>query len=262
MVVSSRNVTAPGWDGAFAGRVALVTGAQQGIGRMCAAALAAAGADVAVNWLDDEAEAEATATMVRQHGRQALLVRGDVSDVVRAAAMVQEVRGRFGRLDVLVNNAGIFPRASFLEITEAEWDKVLAVNLKGAAFCAQAAARVMIDCGGGAIVNITSQALRGSPRGAHYSATKAGLVGLTRTMALELAPYGIRVNAVAPGLVDTAQPRGGHSEEKLAEIAGTIPLRRMGEAREVSDAVVFLCSDRSSFITGELLHVNGGSYMA
>lgn len=240
-----------------------MTGAQQGIGRAAAVALAAAGADVVINWLDDQNAGAEVAAAVRGHGRNALLAQADVADVRQSAAMVAKAVSHFGHLDILVNNAGIFPRMPFLDMTEALWDSVLAVNLKGAAFCSQAAARGMADAKrGGAIVNMTSQAVRGSPRGAHYSSSKAGLLGLTRTMALELAPYRIRVNAVAPGLIDTAQPRGGYSEEGLAGLVASIPLGRIGLSTEVADAIVFLCSDASSFMTGELLHVNGGAYMA
>ncbi len=247
----------------LAGRVALVTGAQQGIGRAAARALAAAGADVAGTWRDDAAAAAATEAEVRAAGRQAFLVRADIADVAESARMVEAVLRRFGRLDILVNNAGIFPRAPFLEMTEALWDGVHSVNLKGAAFCAQAAARAMIAGGaGGAIVNMASMAVRGSPRGAHYSASKAGLVGLTRAMALELAPHRIRVNAIAPGLIDTAQPRQGSTEEGLAALAAAIPLGRIGQAAEIADAVVFLASDGAAFMTGEVVHINGGAYMA
>lgn len=245
------------------GKVALVTGAQQGIGRSVAAVLAAAGAAVVINWLDDEAEALETAGVVEHWGGKSLLLRADISDVGAIADMVDRAVSSLGAIDILVNNAGIFPRVPFLDMTESVWDQVFAVNLKAAAFCSQAVARQMVKSGsGGSIVNMSSSAVRGSPRGAHYSATKAGLLGLTRTTALELAPHGIRVNAVAPGLIDTAQPRGGYQEEQLSEMTNNIPLKRMGKPTEIADAVLFLASESSSFVTGELIHVNGGAYMA
>ena len=254
-------MTAP--DAMLAGRAALVTGAQQGIGRAVAIALAQAGADVAINWLDDEAAARVTERAVLDAGRQAILIRADVGDLAAGARMVAAAAARFGRLDILVNNAGIFPRTPFLDLTEALWDSVHGINLKGAAFLGQAAARAMIAAGaGGAIVNMSSQALRGSLLGVHYSASKAGLIGLTRGMALELAPHRIRVNAVAPGLVDTAQPRFGMTEAAIAQAGTAIPLGRIGRPAEIAEAVLFLASDRSSFMTGEVMQVNGGAYMA
>ena len=248
--------------GPLDGCVALVTGAQQGIGAASAIALAQAGADVAISWLDDRAAAQTVAEAVERAGRGALLVRADVADTAASAAMVDAVMARFGRLDILVNNAGIFPRAAFLDLTQAMWDNVHAVNLRGAAFCAQAAAKAMIAGGGGSIVNLASQAVRGSVLGAHYSASKAGLLGLTRSMALELAPYRIRVNAIAPGLVDTAQPRGGSTEAELLAQGAALPLGRLGQAVDIANAVVFLASDLSAFMTGEVMQINGGGYMA
>ncbi len=245
------------------GRVALVTGAQQGIGAASAVALAVAGADVAVNWLDDEAAAQEVAAAVQRAGRQAMLVRADVADLGASAAMVQAVMERFGRLDILVNNAGIYPRMAFLDLTAAVWDGVHGVNLRGAAFCAQAAAKAMIAGGaGGAIINLSSQSIRGAVLGVHYSASKSGLIGLTRSMALELAPHRIRVNAIAPGLIDTAQPRGGNTDEEIAAIGASLPLGRVGQASDIANAVVFLASEASGFMTGEVMQVNGGGYMA
>jgi NAD(P)-dependent dehydrogenase (short-subunit alcohol dehydrogenase family) len=245
------------------GKVALVTGAQQGIGRATAVALARDGADVGVNYLDDRAAAERVAAEIREAGRGAALVQGDVSRAGDAAAMVDQVARELGGLDVLVNNAGIFPRVDFLRMTEAEWDRVLEVNLKGTFLCAQAAARRMVDAGrGGAIVNLSSVAMRGTPLGVHYSASKAGVVGLTRAMALALAPHRIRVNAIAPGLTDTAQPRHGHSEAELVELGRQTPLEgRMARPEEIARVAVFLASEEAGWLTGQTLHVNGGTFM-
>jgi len=178
--------------------------------------------------------------------------------------MVSAAEQGLGPADILVNNAGVFPRVPFLEMTEHDWDQVLDVNLKGSCFCAQYVAKAMVAAGRqGAIINIASgAALRGSPRGAHYVASKGGMLSLTRAMALELAPYRIRVNAIAPGLTDTAQPRYGSSEAEIAEMARAIPLGRMAQPDDIARAAVFLASDNAGFVTGQTLHVNGGSYLA
>jgi NAD(P)-dependent dehydrogenase (short-subunit alcohol dehydrogenase family) len=244
------------------GKVALVTGAQQGIGRGIALAFAHEGADIAVNYLDDLAAAEAVMGEVRATGRRATLVQADVARPAEVKTMVTRARQALGGLDVLVNNAGVYPRVPFLEMREADWDLVLDVNLKGGFFCAQAAAQTMVDGGQpGAIINLASQAIRGAVRGVHYSASKGGVVAMTRAMALELAPYRIRVNAIAPGLTDTAQPRYGNSEAELAAMASAVPLGRMAQPDDIAAVAVFLASDDARHVTGQTVHVNGGSYM-
>jgi NAD(P)-dependent dehydrogenase (short-subunit alcohol dehydrogenase family) len=244
------------------GRVALVTGAQQGIGRATAVALARAGADVALNYLDDRAATEKAASEIRAMGRRALLVQADISRAAEVDAMVAAVGQGLGVPDILVNNAGVYPRSPFLELAEREWDFVLGVNLKGSFLCAQAVARALVAAGRrGVIINIASQAIRGAPLGVHYTASKGGVVAMTRAMALALAAHGIRVNAVAPGTTDTAQPRYEHNEAAMAEISRAVPLGHMAAPEDIADVIVFLASDAARHITGETVHANGGSYM-
>src|SRR5215468_8922780 len=244
------------------GKVVLVTGAQQGIGRAMAREFAAAGADVAINWLDDDGAAQRVAHEVCTQGRRAILVQADVSRIEQVKAMVLAAQEGLGPIDTLINNAAVFPRVPFLEMTEDDWDHVLDVNLKGSCFCAQYVAKAMVAAGRqGSIINIASgAALRGSPRGVHYVASKGGVLSLTRALALEVAPHRIRVNAIAPGLTDTAQPRYGSSEAELAEMSRAIPFGRMARPEEIARAAVFLASDDAGFVTGQTLHVNGGSY--
>lgn len=252
----------------LAGKVALVTGAQQGIGRAIALAFAEAGADIAVNWLDDEAAARSAAEAIVARGRRAVTIQADMANLSEVREMVLATVAELDGIDILVNNAGVFPRVDFLTMQESDWDFVHNVNLRGAAFCAQAAARAMIAAGragtpAGAIVNITSgAAFRGSPRGVHYVASKGGIVSMTRQMALELAPHKIRVNAIAPGLTDTAQPRYGSTEEEIAALGDANPLGRIAQPEDIARAAVFLASDQAGFVTGHCLHVNGGSYLS
>jgi NAD(P)-dependent dehydrogenase (short-subunit alcohol dehydrogenase family) len=249
-------------DQRCAGKIVLVTGAQRGIGRAIAVRFAEAGADVALNYLDDKAGAEAGAAEVRGLGRRAVTIAADVSRPEDARRLVADAERALGPIDVLVNNAGIFPRTAFLELAEATWDTVLDTNLKATFICSQEAARRMVAAKRpGAIINISSGApYRGSMRATAYMASKLGIVGLTRGMARELAPQGIRVNAIAPGVTNTAMPRLGNSEEGLAALARSNPTGRLAEPEDIADVVVFLATDAARHLIGQLIHVNGGEY--
>jgi NAD(P)-dependent dehydrogenase (short-subunit alcohol dehydrogenase family) len=247
------------------GKRSLVTGAQQGIGRAAVLALARAGAHVAINWFEGQAAAEELAMEVRGLQRRAVTVQGDVSKSADVTHFVEEAHRALGGIDILINNAGVFPRSPFLELTEAEWDHVLDVNLKGSFLVAQAVARKMVTDGTkGAIVNISSSSVRGHVLGVHYSASKNGIIGITRSMALALAPHGIRVNAVAPGMVPTdmqsfAKMEAGEALKRMAATLGIQALQRMAAPDDIGAVVAFLASDEARWITGDTLRVDGGS---
>jgi 3-oxoacyl-[acyl-carrier protein] reductase len=246
------------------GKIVLVTGAQQGIGRAVALRFAQEGADVALNFLDDEPAAEAVAARLTALGRRCRTIGADISKPEEARRLVATAERDLGPVDVLVNNAGIFPRAAFLDLTEDLWDAVLDTNLKGSFVCAQEVARRMVGAGRpGVIINLSSGApYRGSLRATAYMASKLGIVGLTRAMARELAPHRIRVNAVAPGVTNTAMPRLGNTEAGLAELAQRMPTGRIAEPEDIADAIVLLATDDARHIIGQLIHVNGGDYLA
>jgi 3-oxoacyl-[acyl-carrier protein] reductase len=246
------------------GKVVLVTGAQQGIGRAVALRIAQEGADVVLNFLDDKPAAEAGAAQITALGRRCCIVQGDIARPAEVRQLVATAEHDLGPIDVLVNNAGIFPRAPFLELTEETWDAVLDTNLKGTFVCAQEVARRMVQAQRpGVIINLASGApYRGSLRATAYMASKLGIVGLTRGMARELAPQRIRVNAVAPGVTNTAMPRLGNTEEGLAALARQLPAGRLAEPEDIADVIVFLATDDARHIIGQLIHVNGGDYLA
>jgi len=244
-------------DYRLTGKVAVVTGAGAGIGRGLAQGLSRQGAKLALADLDKVALLETAAALECQE--PPLLKALDVSDGAAIQAFTQEVQARFGPADILISNAGIYPRCLLLEMSEEEWDRVLEVNLKGAFLLVRNFGPAMAERGGGRIVVMSSSAgFGGSAQGVHYSASKAGLIGFVKALAVELAPYQITVNAIAPGLTDTAQPRYGLSEAEITARVQAIPLGRIGTAEDVVQAALWLASEAASYITGQTIHVNGG----
>jgi len=244
----------------FDGRVAVITGAAQGIGAACAERLAAAGAAVAL-WDVAAEPGEALAARLVAAGGRAKYVGCNVARKAEVDAALAATLGAFGRVDMLVNNAGIFRAADFLEITEADWDAVIGVNLTGAFLVGQAVARAMAARGGGAIVNMSSvNGVLAIPSIASYNVSKGGIDQLTRVMALALADRDIRVNAVAPGTIATelAQRAVLGSEDAKQRIMSRTPMRRLGEPREIADVVAYLLSDAASYVTGEIVYADGG----
>jgi len=238
-------------------KVALVTGAARGIGLATAKRFLAEGWRVAL--LDIEGELLRAAVATLKNDADTLALACDVSDASGVAAAIAAIVSRFGRLDALVNNAGVAVFAPVLETSEADWSRIMAVNLTGPFLCTKAAAPVMREHGGGAIVNITSiSAVRASTLRSAYGTSKAGLAHLTRQLAVELASLGIRVNGVAPGPVETAMAKAVHTPEIRADYHDAIPLNRYGLEEELAEAIFFLCSDRASYITGQILAVDGG----
>ena len=244
----------------LAGKVALVTGGNTGIGRAVVLAFADEGADVAVGWLTRAPEAESLADAVRARGRRCHLVKADVTREDDVTAMMAEVYAILGPLDVLVNNAGIQKPQPITEMGVEDWDPMMAVHLRGAFLCSREAARQMIPRRSGRIINVCSQlGYIGRERYTAYSTAKGGLIAFTRALAKELAPHGILVNGVAPGLVDTGFDPLPDSVK--AAHAASLPLKRLGTPEEMTSAFVFLASDEGRYYCGQLLHPNGGEIM-
>ena len=246
----------------FKDQVALVTGAQRGIGKAVAEAFAREEARVILNDICDEADLVKTAKALSTYEGQCVAMRGDVSQFDQVQDMISRIEKQFQRLDILVNNAGIIRRGSIETVSEAEWDQVMAVNLKGTFNCCKAAADVMIKQRSGKIVNVSSIAgkLGDITSAPGYGPSKAGMDSLTKTLAIQLAAYSINVNGVAPHAIETDMS-AEWSDEKRKAIIASIPLKRLGQPQEVASAVLFLVSEKAGFITGEILDVNGGFLM-
>jgi 3-oxoacyl-[acyl-carrier protein] reductase len=243
------------------GKVALVTGASRGIGREIALEFAREGADVAVNYAGSEEKAREVAEEIKAMGREAFLVQCDVSNSQAVQDMIKSVVDHFGGIDILVNNAGITRDNLILRMKEEEWDAVINTNLKGVFLCTKAAARAMMKKRSGRIINISSiVGITGNLGQANYVAAKSGVIGLTKTTAKEFASRGITVNAIAPGFISTDMTEDLPEEAKEAMLK-QIPLARMGEPKEIARVALFLASPDSSYMTGQILRVDGGMGM-
>ncbi|KIL73537.1 3-oxoacyl-[acyl-carrier-protein] reductase [Bacillus badius] len=243
------------------GKAALVTGASRGIGREIALELARAGADVAVNYSGSEAKANEVVEEIKALGRKAVAIQCNVADSDSVAEMVKQTTEAFGKVDILINNAGITRDNLLMRMKEQEWDDVINTNLKGVFLCTKAVTRPMMKQRSGRIINVASiVGVSGNPGQANYTAAKAGVIGLTKTTAKELASRGITVNAIAPGFIATDMTDALPEEAKSAML-GQIPLGYFGDPADIAKAAVFLASEDSKYITGQTLHIDGGMVM-
>lgn len=243
------------------GKVALVTGASRGIGKAIAIALAKEGASVVVNYSGSEDKAVETMNEIRELGQKSMVYRCNVANAEEVQQMVKNTIDEFGKLDILVNNAGINRDNLLMRMKDDEWDDVVNINLKGVFNCTKAVSRQMMRQRWGRIINISSiVGSTGNPGQANYSAAKAGVIGLTKTSALELARRGITVNAVAPGFIQTDMT-DRLPEDVKESMLKQIPLGRFGDVEDIASFVVYLASDESKYITGQVIHINGGMYM-
>lgn len=246
----------------LSGKLAIVTGAGRGIGAAIAEAFARAGADLVIADIDDDS-AQKIAEKTQHIGRKALVVKTDVASPADVDRLFGTVQAKFGAVDILVNNTGIWFRRPFLEIADSEWDHVLSVNLKGTFMCSQRAARIMMAKRTGCIINIASHAgmFYSRGQGVHYAASKAAIIQMTRVLAFELGPLGIRINAIAPGGINTGISTSVTQAESSASQTpvGFNPLGRRGEPEDIAQAALFLASKMAEFVTGQTLIVNGGT---
>ena len=245
-------------------QVALVTGASSGIGRATAEAMARQGARVAVNYLKNQAGADQTVEAIRKAGGEAVAIRANVTRSADVQAMVAAVRKQWGRIDILVNNAGdLLARRTLADMTEEYWDEIMALNLKSAFLCVKAVWEEMAARKSGCIINVSSIAGRngGGPGAAAYAAAKGGLLTYTKGLAKELAPHGVRVNGIAPGVIATPYHERYSPPELFQKYLATIPMGRAGTSEEVADVIVFLASPGARYMTGETVEVNGGQLM-
>ncbi|HJV44126.1 MAG TPA: 3-oxoacyl-[acyl-carrier-protein] reductase [Bacillota bacterium] len=243
------------------GKVAIVTGASRGIGRAIALSLASAGADVLVNYAGSEAAAREVAEEIEKMGRKAFLFQADVSNSEQVGQLVEKALEISGRIDILVNNAGITRDNLLMRMKDDEWDQVINTNLKGVYNCIKAVTRPMMKQRSGRIINISSVVGSvGNPGQANYVAAKAGVIGLTKSVAREMASRGITVNAVAPGFIETDMTAKLGADIQ-SNLLGQIPLQRLGQPDDIANIVRFLASEEASYITGQTIHVDGGMYM-
>ena len=242
----------------FSERVAIVTGGGRGIGRAIALKLAEAGATVIINDVGDSEPAEGVAEEIRKMGRESLVVLADVSQSTEVASLVSNTVEKYGKIDILVNNAGITRDQLIVRMSDDEWDKVLGINLKGVFVCSKAVLRPMMKQRWGRIISISSiVGLIGNPGQANYASAKAGIIGLTRTIAKEVASRGITANAIAPGFIDTPMTQQ-LPEERKQELMNQVPLGFLGTPRDVAEVVAFLASEEARYITGQVVTVDGG----
>lgn len=248
----------------FTGKVALVTGATGGIGRAIAGALAACGAELIVQSTSDAAGSELAKELTDKGNGRIVAAQADIADVDQSAALVEQAFGDFGKVDFLVNNSGVLGLYDIVDMTVSDWDRTIAINLRGTVFLTQQVVRKMIEARSGAVVNVGSSlsASGGAgPEGVDYNISKAGLECFTKTLARQLAPYRIRANSVSPGIIDTPMLRGPFPDDAVASFVDVIPLGRLGTPEDIAAATCFLLSDAASYITGQALHVNGGARM-